>query len=608
MTASFAVNFKNVVKKGGLIAPFFVVSALLCLLPASRSIEFFFWWLGLCLLAVLANKQQERLFSMSWLSAPLVGFCGLLFINTLYLNRVYHPEGIYFSATLLLAFVAVTRCSDWFAKTGFKLFCAFIALIAVWAVLQWLTGRGFLGEKSSRSQALFATPNTLATTLNLGFVPILSYYLLGRGGRGVYALTLLLFAALLATQSRGGYLGLLAGMLFLLSFIGKTAVVVQWRRYREVAVGFLAVFCFFKVYVWLGLAQWSADNVVAMLSHGDSSSRWEIYQLAWAGLDEHLWLGIGYFNFGYYFEVHKVPPFLDGSTLFVHNDYLQFALETGLLGLGLFLLLIAAVYVQLFRFRRRTLNEQRLPLILSAAAITSMLAHALVDYPFYIPVLLVVFGAYLGIIDRQLIDMEAGRWQPPKITGRQFLGVRAGFINNMLAVGLTAWLGLPAFADVAADYGLYRLQQGDAQRGVFWHGVARVLQPREASYYWREGVIWRDQGLAQNKPELLEKSNAIFSKGLEVNPFEVNNLLEKIALYRQYGTQLKQPATHQDIMTWINQAKSLQPYSDGVQREYVRCLDFVGDHAKAIEQARLLVHKRPESKTAQKLLESVSHD
>ncbi len=605
---TFTEDAASRVKKRGLIAPFFVISALLCILPASRGTGPFFWWLGLCLLAALANRYQERLFTLSWLSAALTGFCGLLLINALYLNPVYHAEGIYFSATLLFAFVAASRCPGWFAQTGFKLFCAFIALIALWALLQWLTGWGFMDEKSSRAQALFATPNTLAVALNLGLVPVLSYYLLGRGGRGVYALTLMLFAALLATQSRGGYLGLLAGMLFLVSFVGQAAVIAQWHRYRAVAVGFLMVFGFFKFYAWLGLANWSMDNVVATLSHGDSSSRWEIYQLAWYGLAEHLWLGIGYYNFGYYFQVHKVPPFLDGSTFFVHNDYLQFALETGLLGLGLFLLLILAVYGQLFKFRRQTLAEQRLPLILSAAATTSMLAHALVDYPFYIPILLAVFGAYLGVINQQFIDMGAAHWQLPKITEQQFLGLRLVFISNILLLGLMAWLGLPAFAAISADYGLDRLQQGDGQRGVYWHSVARTLQPREANYYWREGVIWRDQGIAQAKPDLLERSDAVFSKGFEVNPFEVNNLLEKIALHRQYGTQLKQPASHRDIITWINQARSLQPYSDGVQREYVRCLDFVGERAKAIEQAQLLVHKRPQSKVAQKLLESVSHD
>jgi O-antigen ligase len=602
------VNAVRKVKKRGLIAPFFVISALLCLLPASRSTDFFFGWLGLCLLMALPWLQQERLPALSWISAALAGFCGLLFINALYINPVYHAEGIYFPATLLIAFIAASCCPAWLAQSGFKIFCVFIALIAGWALLQWLTGRGFLGEMSPRSEGPFATPNTLATALNLGLTPILAYYLLGYGGRNEYGLTLLLFAALLATQSRGGYLGLLAGFLFLLALIGKESVITHRQRYRTIALGFLAVFGFFKLYAGLGLSSWSTDNVVRTLTQGDSSGRWEIYQVAWTGLAERLWLGIGYFNFGYYFQIHKVPPYLDGHMLFVHNDYLQFALETGLLGLALFLLLIGAVYGQLFKFRQQVMTEQRLPLILSATAIISMLAHALVDYPFYIPVLVAVFGAYLGIIDRFVIDMGAVHWQLPALSKQPLLGMRPGFIGRTLLIGLMAWLGLPALAVMSADYGLARLQQGDASNGLYWHSVARVLQPREANYYWREGVIWRDQGITRQKSDLLEKSLAVFNKGIEVNAFEVNNLLEKIALHRQYGALLKQPASHQEIMTWINRAKSLQPHSDGIQMEYVRCLDFVGEHGQAIQQARLLVKKRPESKAAQKLFESVSHE
>lgn len=585
-------------------APFFII-ALLCLLQASHNLTFFFWWLGLCLLATLAWLQQERLFTLSWVSAALIVFCLLLLTNALYLNPVYHAQGMYFSATLLIAFLVASYLPIWITQTGFKIFCAVIALIAVWALVQWLTGWGFLEEKNVRALTLFSTPNTLATALNLGLMPVLGFYLLGCGGPGIYGLTLLLFAALLTTQSRGGYLGLLAGFLFLLTLIGKETAAAQWRRYRAIAVGFLAVFGFFKLFAGLGLVSWSTDNVVATLMHGDSSYRWEIYQAAWAGLAEHLCLGIGYFNFGYYFQVHKEPPFLDGHTLFVHNDYLQFALETGLLGLALFLSLIGAVYGQLFKFRRQVMAERRLPLILSAVAITTMLAHALVDYPFYIPVLLAVFGAYLGIISQCLIDMGAIHWQLPKILPPSVLGLRAGFINGALIIGVMGWLGLPAFAAVSASYGLYRLQHADAQGGLYWHGIARVLQPSEADYYWQEGIIWRDLGLTQTRPDLLEKSNTVFSKGLEVNSFEVNNLLEKTALHRQYGAMLKQPASHQDIMTWINYARSLQPYSDSVQMEYVRCLDFVGEHNQAIEQAKLLVNKRPQFKAAQKLFESV---
>jgi O-antigen ligase len=590
------------------LAPFFVVSALLSLLQASRNMELVFWWFGVCLLTALVWLQQERPFTLSWISALLAGFCGLLFINALYINPVYHAEGIYFPATLLVAFIVVSCCPAWLVQSGFKIFCVVIALIAVWALLQWLTGWGFLDEESPRSESLFATPNTLATALNLGLAPVLAYYLLGYGERGVYGLTLLLFAALLATQSRGGYFALLASLLFLLALIGRASMIAQWRRYLEVAVGFFAVFGFFRLYAGLGMVSWNTDRVVDTLMYGDSSGRWEIYQVAWAGLAEHLWLGIGYFNFGYYFQVHKVPPYLDGHTLFVHNDYLQYALETGLPGLALFLLLIGAVYGQLFKFRRQVMAGQRLPLILSATAITSMLAHALVDYPFYIPVLVAVFGAYLGIINRCIINMGGAHWQLPEMSKQSFLGLRPGFIGSALLIGLMVWLGLPAFAAVSADYGLERLQEGDASNGLYWHSVARVLQPRESNYYWREGVIWRDQGITRQKPELLEKSIAVFNKGIDVNAFEVNNLLEKIALYRQYGATLKQPASHQDMMTWINRAKSLQPHSVGVQMEYVRCLDFVGEHDQAVEQAKLLVKKQPQSKAAQRLLASVSHD
>jgi len=559
-------------------------------------------------LIVLARLQQERSFALSWINAALVGFCLLLLINALYLNPAYYAGGIYFPATLLIAFLVASCHPIWLMQIGFKIFCVVIALIAVWALVQWLTGWGFLGGKSVRALALFSSTNILATVLNLGLIPILSYYLLGRGGRGVYGLTLLLFAGLLTTQSRGGYLGLLSGVLFLVTFVGKAEVVAQWRRYRRVAVGFLAVLVFFKLYAWLGLASWSMDSVLATLKHGDSSNRWEIYRVAWNGLFENLWLGIGYYNFGYYFEAHKVPPFLDRRIIFVHNDYLQFALETGLLGLGLFLLLIVAVYGQLFKFRQQIIVRQRLPLILSAVAITSMLAHALVDYPFYIPVLMAIFGAYLGIINDQLIDMGATHWQLPKMSERLVLGLRSSFMNNTVMIGLLIWLGLPVFASVSADYGLYRLQHVDAQRGLYWHGVARLLQPRAASYYVREGIIWQNLGIAQTRPDLMEKSNTVFSKGIEVNPFEFNSLLDKIALHRKYGSMLKQPASHQDIMTWINHAKNQQPHSEDIQMEYVRSLDFVGEHGKAIEQAKILKDRWPQSKPVQKLLESVSHE
>jgi O-antigen ligase len=600
------VNISSI-KKGGLRLPLFFLGASLCLLRASHSADAIFWWPGLCFLAALAWLNQQQCLALSWLSAVLAGFCLVLLVNALYLSPTYHPSGIYCPATLMIAFVAGSRHPDWLVQTGFKLFCTTITLIAVWALLQWLTGRGFVDATSPRPLAVFATPNNLATAVNLALVPVLGFYLLGFGDRATFGL-LLLFAALLTTQSRGGYLGLLAGILFLPIFAGHLAVIAQLRRYCAVALGFLMVLGLFWLYARLGTAKWSLDGVAATLSHGDSSNRLEIYQIAWHGLSDHFWLGMGFQNFVYYFEMHKPPFFADRHMAFVHNDYLQLAFDTGMLGLALFLLLIISVYGQLFKFRRQVIVRQHLPLILSAMAVTSMLVHALVDYPFHIPFLLAVFGVYLAIINRQLINMGAVHWLSPRIPEQSLLGLRPVFFTRLLVVVVMAWLALPAVAEVSADYGTRRLLQGDGQNGLFWHSVARLLQPRNANYYWQEGIIWRDLGLVQMRPELVEKSIAVFSDGIAVNPFEVNNLLEKIAIYRKHGTLLKHPASHQELMVWINQARSLQPYSEAVQVEYVRCLEFIGEHALAIEQANALKNSRPQSQTAQKLLESIVHE
>ena len=602
-------NISDIKKGKAVIAPLFFIGALLCLLLTSRHTDFTFWWLGLCSLAALGWLKKEHALTLTWLSAALLGFCLLLFTHALFFSPAYHANSIYFPATLLTAFVVGSNCPAWLTKTGFKLFSAFIALNAFLALAQWLAGWGFMGKFSLRSLALFSTSNLLATALNLSLVPALGLYLLGSGERKLYGLALLLFAALLTTQSRGGYLSLLTGVLLLFSFAGRQSFLTQWRHYRSVAFGFLAVLGFFKLYTWLGLSNWNMNAVFATLSPGDSSTdRWKIYRLVWHALPEHLWLGSGHYNFGYYFEAIKFPPDIDRHLTFVHNDYLQFAFEIGLLGLGAFLLLIFAFYGQLFKFRQQAISEQRLSLILSAAALTSMLTHAFVDYPFYIPLFQAVFGIYLGVINRQFIAMGATHWQRPKASKQLFLGLRPNFIGNIALIAFAAWLALPAIADLSVAYGLRRLQQGNTQSALFWHGVARTIQPREPSYYRKEGIIWRELGIIQKKPEQLEKSLALFSQGAAVNPLEVNNLLEKITLHRQHGDMLQHPASHQEIMAWINQAKSLQPYSELIQIEYVHCLNFIGDHQQAIKQAKIFADERPQSKALQKLWESLVHD
>ncbi len=593
----------RVVRRGSNLTLFFIVSALAALLIASMRLDLTAWWLSMTVVLIATVMGGGSPLRIGIANALLITFGGVLLFNSLFINPVYHPQGIYYAMTFIAAAVCASANSAWLIDHGFKILCFIVSLLSLWAILQWLTGSLFLDEPGLRARALFTTPNTLATTLNLALTPLLAYYLLGKGNNSIYGLILLMFAALLASQSRGGYWGLTFSMLCFMGYVGTRSIKLNIARYRKATIGFAGVVVFFRLYAGLGFAHWSAANVEATLTQGDSSSRFEIYGMALPLLSQHFWSGIGYFNFGYYFEMHKVPPFLDGVTLFVHNDYLQLALETGVAGIGVFLALIMVIVVYVLKFRNQARTEENLPLTLALVAVASMLAHALVDFPFYIPALIAVFSIYVGIIDRQLLELGMRSFALPALP--PLPGLRPQFVGGLALVMVTVWLGLPVVAEAAAGFGLQRLQQGNAYRGLWWHDMARNLQPRDAVYYWREGVILRDQGVARRDMELVGRSDAMFAAGIEVNPFELNNRLARAALHRQHRSLLGNPASPIQILAWTQDARRLQPYSDTVQIEYARALAFAGRRTEATEQARLLVEKRPKSRAAKMLLQEI---
>ncbi|MCX7627447.1 MAG: O-antigen ligase family protein [Methylophilaceae bacterium] len=590
---------------GGSATTLFFCAALGCLLLTSWQPNAAMWWLGLSLLVMLAVANRPHGLVLGAGGVLLAAFGLFLLFDALVISPAYHFEAVYYAATFLIALPFALCCHDWLIRRGFRLFCAAVALIAAWAVLQWLTGSGFLDQPQARAQALFTTPNTLATLINLALAPLLAYYLLGRGSRLVYGLSLLLFAGLLATQSRGGYLGLGVAMLFFMGYVGKSTVSSNLQRYRAVLLGFAGVLLFFRAYAWLGLAQWSLDRVVATVVHGEHSGRFEIYGMAWPLWVTHFWRGIGYFNFGYYFEMHKPTLYLDGFTHFVHNDYLQLALETGVVGIALYLALVGALYHGVWRHRPRVLEEGCLPVLLPVVAMTSMLTHALVDFPFYIPVLIAVFSACAGVLDRQLVRLGGHAVRLPSLPQLRPYGLRSGFVGGLALLLALGWLGLPAAAETAAAYGLYRLRQGDAGGGLFWHRVARSLQPRDAVYYWREGIILRDLGSLEQDSTLIRQADVTFMQGMRVNPFDVDNVLAWLALQRQYRARLSLAASNEELLAWAAKAGRLRPHSDEVAMETIRVLDFVGRDQEAIARAKALIAKRPASKVARKLLNEV---
>jgi O-antigen ligase len=583
-------------RRGSLLTLFFIaVTLVLMHIASTKGLPLTPWWLGLVVpLFIAGNSSFPRRFSLP--GVLFILFCLTLLVQALFFSPVYDAKAIFLPFALLLPFLAFSRLSC--DSGAFRVQAGAVSVMSYVALILW-----FNGTTQGRAHGIFGTPNTFATYINLVLAPMLAYYLLGRGGKGVFALLMLLFITLLAAQSRGGYLGLTASMGIFLLLYGISGLRSNVRRAKHVLLGFAGAVALIQWFMWAGV-NGEAGGGVPLSSPQSSMERLQLYAAAWEALKQHFPVGTGMYTFRYYFEIFKPATWSDRFTSFVHNDYLQLATENGLLGIGLLVAVLAALYFCLWKGRFRALEEHRLPLILSSVGVTSLLAHGMVDFPFYVPLFQAILGAYLGVINRQLVEMDVRCFAMPALTRWRPPGISMGFIRLITFTALVTWLGLPVFARAAAEYGLILLKQGDSQGGVYWHSIARNLQPREFMYYWREGLVWVNVGISRHDTRLVEKGDAIFAKGVEVNPLDVMILMERIKLRRLHQDLLLRPTSPEQVMAWMAQAKKLKPHAADVQMEYVYCLKFYGRRKEAIEQAELLLKMHPNANYAKRLLEN----
>ena len=145
----------------------------------------------------------------------------------------------------------------------------------------------------------------------------------------VVAVDLLAFGL---TQSRGGVVGLAAGLV--------AAIAVAGRARPRIVVAVLVV-------VSVGLAYYVAFAPSHLHFGGSSSGRSDEWRIALRMFGNHVWNGVGLGNF-----IVLEPSYATSSInlnfvhlvvttpLVVHNTYLELAAELGLAGLGLFLAIL----------------------------------------------------------------------------------------------------------------------------------------------------------------------------------------------------------------------------------------------------------------------------
>jgi O-antigen ligase len=481
------------------------------------------------------------------LGLAVFGYAAWIAITNTWVSP-YTSAASYDAAFLISGFLVGRRAGRENVHLLFVVALAFAVSLAGWSIGQRATG------DAPRGHALFDTPATLASLINLVLLPGLVLAAAGRRNPWLFAALTLLAGAVIGTASRGGWLALLASGIAAVFLLRRAEIAVDRRG------GFTIVAIFGVGYLLSLLAPLTWETTLGTASAGH---RLDLYKAAIDALSPSSWLfGSGYLAFRYVLEAARpsIPAYHEAITYFVHNDYLQLLLELGVPGLLLLVLLAALPIAQVWRMLPRLGAPSRLAVIALATATTSMAVHALVDFPFYITVCLLVYGACIGLLEALLAEAQPARAEGPKSPARRAATAAVWTIAVWI-------LAKPAVAEAVSDYAKHQWRDGHGESAAYWFEIARRVDAGDWRYHWYAGQFWYAQAQASPNAAAARLADRAFTEGFAANPREVANLLWRISTHIHLRPLLAAPADRATLRQWADLAAALAPLDPRVKTQ-----------------------------------------
>ena len=244
----------------------------------------------------------------------------------------------------------------------------------------------FFAEGLQRAPGLLLNPNNMAAIINLSLLPLFAYGVAGDKKYRIAVIVgaLVLFAALIATGSRGGLICFLMGAALIAVTLYKP-VLADWRSTASIVAVFAALFVGFYFLTNTTLPQSLAvfGDPVADYS---SIERLSIWKGAWALMQDHLFTGTGLGTFYLYYPAYRLDGDMVSLGHWAHFDALQLGAETGIAATILF---YAVVVAWMLRgggvlMKMPTDNPRRAMIAGCMAALLALTVHAHIEFQFYI--------------------------------------------------------------------------------------------------------------------------------------------------------------------------------------------------------------------------------
>jgi O-antigen ligase len=360
--------------------------------------------------------------------------------------------------------------------------------------------------------------------------------------------------AFLLAQSRGA----------LLAFVAAVACVGLYRFGKP----FLAV-------IMLGLIVGaSVQNPLQqrMLTVGAQDpyayTRLAIWQNSLERVSDHPWgVGLGlykYMSFQYRFPVESAIARYGKRAESAHNEYLQMAVELGVLGLVLFLAGIALVGWEIRETLRLPLEPWERGLVIGlSGGILGILVHAGVDAVFHEPalVLLAILFAGMILVVKRLRQPEGSSFWTVPFPYHPARAVSIGAVAVLCALLIVQ----PAAAWYAFDKGAGESAVGREDRAFDWFQRATLIDPGTTAY--RDALALTEVRLFHQSgdPRWLLRAVDELAMCLELNPVDgrfAHRLgVLHVLLADRVGPGPQQESLRRQAAAYFEQAMRLDPYS-----------------------------------------------
>jgi len=471
--------------------------------PISLSVSLFWLWLGV---------------SLAWSRVPATSAINFWWVGTFAL--------VFWCYTLSPARAQIASYVSRLVLVGALALCA-------WALLQVLV-------YAQPARASFINIHSFAALLMLVAVATAGHLVISCGRRrralaaALGAGLFLLFFTIALTRGRGTSLAL---WLAVAAFIALHVRRVPTRHLVLVGGLLAAAYAAANILLLGGLGERLASLVDPTTA---ASPRLLIWRGAWDMVRDFPWWGIG---LGTYYLAW--PPYRDpaDATLgfYVHNDYLQIWIETGLPGVLLLISILVAALFMVVQYLRRPQHDsgERTEVIALSCGLGAVAAHSFLDFNLYTLSISLLVGLALGrmheLVSRPTphvtVSLRPAQYLRPSLYRFAILGVIAGPAMYLAALGVS-----DHYFARGLEHGM-RSEFAEADRAI--RRAQQLAPASNKSLAYADLLRYALKAVPQDSPEhrrvLYDEALWWLDQSLQANPYQALSHVVRARLYEDHA-------------------------------------------------------------------------